>query len=323
MPVWNRAKKELYFEKVTKMLDSYSKVFIVGVDNVGSKQMMQIRKALRGSAEVLMGKNTRVKKCLQGFLKTDPDHPIGCLMNLITGNTGLVFTNSDLGRIREILEENRVPAPARVGAIAPNDVIVPAGPTGCDPGQTSFFQTLQIATKISKGAIEITTDVHLLSVGQKVGNSEAVLLQKLGINPFTYGLVIQTIYDNGATFSPKVLDLSEDDLAAKFQFACSQIAAISLQIGYPTQCSVPHSIANAFRTVVSLVVGLDTYSFEKADMYKLYLKDPSAFASAGGGGGGGGGDAPKEEEKKVEAVEEEIDMGGAMDMFGGGGDDGY
>jgi len=281
--------------------------------------MMQIRRALRGEAVVLMGKNTRVKKCLNNFLKDKPDHPIGKLYSLISGNTGLVFTNGDLGKIRDILEENRVPAPARVGAIAPNDVIVPKGPTGCDPGQTSFFQTLQIATKISKGAIEITNDVHLLKTGDKVGNSEAVLLQKLGINPFTYGLVIETIYDNGALFSPKVLDLSEDDLAAKFQFACSQIAAISLQIGYPTQCSVPHSIANAFRTVVSLVVGLDTYSFEKADMYKLFLKDPSAFASAGGGGGGGG-DAPVQEEKKEEAVEEEIDMGGAMDMFGGGGD---
>jgi len=319
MPVWSRAKKEEYFERVTELLDAYTKVFIVGVDNVGSKQMMQIRRALRGEAVVLMGKNTRVKKCLNNFLKDKPDHPIGKLYNLITGNTGLVFTNGDLGKVRDILEENRVPAPARVGAIAPNDVIVPKGPTGCDPGQTSFFQTLQIATKISKGAIEITNDVHLLKTGDKVGNSEAVLLQKLGINPFTYGLVIETIYDNGALFSPKVLDLSEDDLAAKFQFACSQIAAISLQIGYPTQCSVPHSIANAFRTVVSLVVGLDTYSFEKADMYKLFLKDPSAFASAGGGGGGGG-DAPVQEEKKEEAVEEEIDMGGAMDMFGGGGD---
>jgi len=319
MPVWSRAKKEEYFERVTELLDAYTKVFIVGVDNVGSKQMMQIRRALRGEAVVLMGKNTRVKKCLNNFLKDKPDHPIGKLYNLITGNTGLVFTNGDLGKVRDILEENRVPAPARVGAIAPNDVIVPKGPTGCDPGQTSFFQTLQIATKISKGAIEITNDVHLLKTGDKVGNSEAVLLQKLGINPFTYGLIIETIYDNGALFSPKVLDLSEDDLAAKFQFACSQIAAISLQIGYPTQCSVPHSIANAFRTVVSLVVGLDTYSFEKADMYKLFLKDPSAFASAGGGGGGGG-DAPVQEEKKEEAVEEEIDMGGAMDMFGGGGD---
>jgi len=319
MPVWNKAKKAEYFERVTKMLDKYTKVFIVGVDNVGSKQMMQIRRALRGRAEVLMGKNTRVKKIISNFLKDNKDHPIGLLSNLINGNTGLVFTNDDLGKIREILEENRVPAPARVGAIAPNDVIVPAGPTGCDPGQTSFFQTLQIATKISKGAIEITTPVHLLSTGDKVGNSEAVLLQKLGINPFTYGLIIQTIYDNGATFDPKVLDLSDDDLAAKFAFACNQIAAISLQIGYPTQVSVPHSVANAFRTVVSLVVGLETYSFEKADAYKLFLKDPSAFASAGGGGDGGG-DAPKEvvEEKKEEV--EEIDMGGAMDMFGGGGD---
>merc|ERR1711976_289352 len=275
-------------------------------------QLQMTRKALRGKAEVLMGKNTMMRKVIQDFVDENPGTPVEKLNDMCRGNVGFVFTNSDLGDVREVLESNTRPAPARVGAIAPNDVIVPAGPTGCDPGQTSFFQTLQIATKISKGAIEITTDVHLSSVGQKVGNSEAVLLQKLGINPFTYGLVIQTIYDNGATFSPKVLDLSDDDLAAKFQFACSQIAAISLQIGYPTQCSVPHSIANAFRTVVSLVVGLDTYSFEKADMYKLFLKDPSAFAPAGGGGGG---DAPVQEEKKEEAVEEEIDMGGAMDMF--------
>jgi len=67
-----------------------------------------------------------------------------------------------------LLLSNRVPAPARVGAISPVNVIVPAGPTGCDPGQTSFFQVLQIATKITKGQIEITTPVELLKLGDKV-----------------------------------------------------------------------------------------------------------------------------------------------------------
>lgn len=63
---------------------------------------------------------------------------------------------------------NRVPAPARAGSLAPVNVIVPAGPTGCDPGQTSFFQVLQIATKITKGQIEITTPVQILKAGDKV-----------------------------------------------------------------------------------------------------------------------------------------------------------
>jgi hypothetical protein len=58
----------------------------------------------------------------------------------MAGNVGFVFTNSDLPKVRDMILANRVPAPARVGATAPVDVIVPAGPTGCDPGQTSFFQ---------------------------------------------------------------------------------------------------------------------------------------------------------------------------------------
>lgn len=197
MPVWNRAKKEDYFERVEELLGSYTKVFVVGVDNVGSKQMQQIRQALRGTATVLMGKNTRIRKVINIFLKKNPGHPIEQLVNYVGGNVGFVFTNGDLGSVRETLEENRVPAPARVGSLAPCNVIVPPGPTGCDPGQTSFFQALQIATKITKGQIEITTAVQILKEGDKVGNSEAILLQKLNILPFTYGLVIQTIYDNG------------------------------------------------------------------------------------------------------------------------------
>eukprot|EP00624_Nannochloropsis_granulata_P001045 evm.model.NODE_14777_length_17937_cov_15.832246.4 len=168
MPVWNRAKKEDYFEKVEELLGSYTKVFIVGVDNVGSKQMQQIRHALRGTATVLMGKNTRIRKVINIFLRKNPDHPIEQLLQFVGGNVGFVFTNGELGLVRETVEKNRVPAPARVGSTAPCDVIIPPGPTGCDPGQTSFFQALQIATKITKGQIEITSDVQILKEGDKV-----------------------------------------------------------------------------------------------------------------------------------------------------------
>lgn len=215
---------------------------------------------------------------------------------------------------------NKVPAPARVGSVAPCDVIVPPGPTGCDPGQTSFFQVLQIATKITKGQIEITTAVQILKNGDKVGSSEAALLQKLNILPFTYGLKIQTIYDNGSLFDPAVLDLTDDDLAAKFSVAVRNIAAISLKLGYPTLASLPHSIANAFKTVLSVVVKLEDFTFEKAEPFKAYIKDPSAFAAASGGGGGGGAAAaaaePEKKEKEKEP-EEEVDLG-AGSMFGGG-----
>merc|ERR1712157_48417 len=236
---------------------------------------------------------------------------------LCRGNIGFVFTNGDLSATREVLESNVRPAPARVGAIAPISVVVPKGPTGCDPGQTSFFQTLQIATKITKGQIEMTSDTHLIQAGYKVTASQAALLQKLNIQPFTYGLVLKSVYDNGSVFDAKVLDVTDDVLAAKFANALSLLASVSLVIGYPTQASIPHSIANAFKAILSVTLGCDNYSFDKADVYREYLADPSKFASVSAGPAGGEAAAEVEEEE-----EEEMDLGGGMDMFGGEEGDG-
>lgn len=304
-------------------MNSYSRLFIVNVDNVGSNQMQQIRLNMRGKGDIIMGKNTMMRKALNSFLKSHPGHPFEQLLPQVVGNIGFVFTSNDIAEIRARIEENRVPAPARVGAIAPIDVVVPPGPTGCDPGQTSFFQVLQVATKITKGQIEIISPVNLIKTGEKVGSSQAALLQKLNITPFSYGLVIVSVYDNGSLFSPAVLDLTEDHLLNRFMAGVSNVAAISLATGIPTLASLPHSIANAFKKVLAITVQCDNYSFEKADTYKAYLADPSKFASAGGGGGGGGGGAAPAAAAAAPVVEEESEeeMGG-MDMFGGGGEGG-
>merc|ERR1712008_122770 len=308
-----------------ELLSTYTKLFVVEIDNVGSMQLQQTRMALRGTAEVLMGKNTMMRKCIREYIEENPESPCGQLEECCRGNVGFVFTNGDLGEIREALESNVRPAPAKISSFAPIDVIIPKGPTGCDPGQTAFFQTLQIQTKITRGQIEMTSDTHLIRAGEKVTASQAALLQKLNIEPFTYGLTLKSVYDSGSLFEASVLDMTEDVLAAGFFNALNTIAALSLVLGHPTQASVPHSMANAFKAVVSIVVGLDNYSFETAEVYKEYLKDPSKFASASGGGGGGGGETAAVVEEKPEEVEEEMDMSGGISMFGeeeaaGGGD---
>jgi large subunit ribosomal protein LP0 len=322
MPLSAERKKE-YFEKMKELLSTYTKCFIVNVDNVGSTQLQTTRKTLRGKGEVLMGKNTMMRKVIKEFVEENPGSPVEKLEEQCRGNVGFVFTNGDLGEIREVLESNTRPAPARVGAVAPCKVVVPKGPTGCDPGQTAFFQTLQIATKISRGQIEMVSDTDLIEEGEKVTASQAALLQKLNIEPFTYGLVLKAVYDNGSLFSAKVLDITDEVLAAKFSEAVSKLAAVSLAMGYPTQASVPHSIANAFKAVLAVTIGMENYSFEKADMYKEYLADPSKFAGSGGGGGGGGAAAAAEEAAPQVQEEEEAEIGGGMDIFdkeGGGGD---
>jgi len=318
MPLSAERKAE-YFDTFKNLLSTYSKLFIVEIDNVGSKQLQDTRKTLRGKAEVLMGKNTMMRKCLKEYVEENPESPVEQLIECCRGNVGFVFTNGDLGDIRETLESNTRPAPAKVGSIAPNDVIVPKGPTGCDPGQTGFFQTLQIATKITRGQIEMVNDTHLISTGDKVTASQAALLQKLDICPFSYGMLLKMVYDNGSLFDAKVLEITDDVLAAQFCEALGVIASISLAVGYPTQASVPHSLVNAFKMVLSLTIECASYTFDEADMYEEYLKDPSKFA---GSGGGGGGDGPAEEVVVEEEEEEEEAPQGGGGLFGDDGDGG-
>jgi len=300
--------KANYFVKVVQLLDEYPKCFIVGCDNVGSRQMQTIRTSLRGLAVVLCGKNTMMRKAIRGHLENN-----GLLEKIlphIKGNVGFVFTKGDLAEVREKLTQSKVRAPARAGAIAPLDVIIPAQNTGLGPEKTSFFQALSIPTKISKGTIEIINDVPILKPGDKVGASEATLLNMLNISPFSYGLGIQQVYDSGSIFSPDILDIKPEDLRAKFMVGVANLAAVSLEIGYPTLASAPHSIANGFKNLLALAATTDV-EFKEATTIKEYIKDPSKFAAVAVAVAPAAAESKKEEKKeeKEESEEEDDDMG--------------
>jgi len=270
-----KAWKASYFERILALFEEYPKCFLVGVDNVGSKQMQEIRQAMRGHGEILMGKNTMIRKAIRDNLT---DSPLK-LMPYIVGNVGFVFTKEDLGDIRKKLLENKRGAPAKAGAVAPCDVKIEPQNTGMGPEKTSFFQALQIPTKISRGTIEILSEVHIIKIGEKVGASEAALLNMMNIQPFSYGLVVQQVYDNGTIYSPEVLDITSEMILARFQQGINNVAAVSLEIGYPTKASAPHAIANAFKNLLAVAAETDV-TFAEAEQLKEYLADPSKFAAA-------------------------------------------
>jgi large subunit ribosomal protein LP0 len=225
-------------------------IFIVNVDNVGSNQMHQIRQALRGKGQILMGKNTMVRRAIRLVLAEFPQFER--VLPFVRGNVGFVFTNGDLKDIRSIILDNKVAAPAKAGAYAPNDVFVPAINTGMEPGKTSFFQALNIPTKIARGTIEIVSEIHLVFAGSRVGSSEATLLNMLNISPFTYGMRIVKVYDAGEIFSPEILDIEESVLLDQFMSGVKTIAAISLALNYPTLASVAHSLVNSYKNLLAV-----------------------------------------------------------------------
>jgi large subunit ribosomal protein LP0 len=206
---------------------------------------------------------------------------------------------------------NKVAAPARAGAVAPCDVIVPAQNTGMGPEKTSFFQALSIQTKIARGSIEIVSDVPLLKAGDKVGMSEATLLNMLKISPFSYGLKVVQCFEEGSMFDPSVLDITEEDLRAKFMAGVNNVAAVSLNIGYPTTVSAPHSIANGLKNLLAVAAATEI-TFPAAEQMKAYLADPSAFASAAPVAA----EATQEAAKEEEPEEDESSSVMGFDLFG-------
>jgi len=269
-------KKTNYVNQFRNLCEEFKRILVVNADNVGSHQMQQVRKALRGSATIVMGKNTLMKKAI--LLHKEQNAKLNALTNYLKGNVGLVFTNDDLSKVRDVLVTNKVSAPARQGAISPVDVFIEPVNTGLEPTKTSFFQALNITTKITRGTVEIVNKVHLVKKGDKVGNSEATLLQMLNVKPFSYGLVVLQVYEDGAVFDPSILEITEAVLSQKFYAAVNNVASVSLALGIPTEASLPHSIINGFKDLLSVAAVTDV-SFKEAEEVKAYLKDPSKFAS--------------------------------------------
>merc|ERR1719499_578650 len=263
-----------------------------------------------------MGENTMIRKGLSLGHQEHPDAGLERLRDQIKGNIGFIFaTNCTLDYIREVVGKFRVSSAAKTGQVSMVDWSIPAGPTGMDPSQTSFFQALNIGTKIVKGQIELVSAFPILKTGEKVSPSAAVLLTKLSIKPFEYGMEVEQVFQDGSVFAAAVLDIKEEVLIQKFMAGVANMAAFSRELGIPTEAGLPHMFGNAFRNVAALIADID-FTFKEVEKVKEFLADPEAFAAANPVASASTSAAPeaaKKEEKKVEEEEEE-DMD--FDLFG-------
>lgn len=170
-----------------------------------------------------------------------------------------------------------------------------------EPGKTSFFQALGVPTKIARGTIEIVSDLKLVEAGTRVGASEATLLNMLNISPFTYGMTIFQVYDEGQTFSDAILDVSDEQLLDALSAAIKNIACISLATNTPTLPAVMHSVVNAYKNVLGAAIATE-YSWPEIEELKDRIANPEAYASAAPAAGGA---APAAAEEKPQEPEEE------------------
>jgi large subunit ribosomal protein L10 len=237
IPEWK--KEEV--DELVEFIDSFASVGIVGVAGIPSRQLQLMRRELHGSADLRMSRNTLVVRALE-----EVDEGVEQLTEHVSGQVALVGTNDNPFGLYKQLEASKTPAPITAGEVAPNDIVIPEGDTGVDPGPfVGELQTVGAAARIQDGSIQVTEDSTVLEEGEVVSDDLANVLTELGIEPKEVGLDLKSVYSEGVLFEPEELAIDVEEYEADVQAAAAAARNLSVNASYPTARTAGTLLAKA------------------------------------------------------------------------------
>ena len=227
--------------ELTDFVERYDAVGIVGVEGIPSRQLQSMRRDLHGSAEVRMSRNTLVVRALEAV-----NDGVEQLTEHVAGQIALIGTNDNPFGLFQQLEASKTPAPISAGEVAPNDIVIPEGDTGVDPGPfVGELQQIGADARIEEGSIQVLSDSTVLSAGETVDADLENVLSELGIEPKEVGLDLKSVYSEGVLFPPEELEIDVDEYRADIQSAAAAARNLSVNAAYPTTQTAPTLIATA------------------------------------------------------------------------------
>ncbi|WP_411966806.1 50S ribosomal protein L10 [Haloferax sp. YSSS75] len=237
IPQW----KQDEVDELVEFVESYESVGVVGVAGIPSRQLQAMRRELYGSAQVRMSRNTLVNRALD-----EVDDGVETLKEYVAGQVALIGTDDNPFALFKELEASKTPAPINAGEVAPNDIVIPEGDTGVDPGPfVGELQQVGASARIMDGSIKVTEDSHVLSAGEEVSEELSNVLAELGIEPKEVGLDLRGVFSEGVLFEPDELAIDVDEYRADIQSAVAAATNLSVNAVYPTAQTAPTLIAKA------------------------------------------------------------------------------
>ena len=243
-------KKEI-FQKLAELIEKYPVVAIADLQKVRSSQIQEIRKKLRGQAEVLVAKNTILKKAASAMGEKKPH--INDFAEGIAGSSLLLFTGMNPYALILFLNRNKVRVPAKGGDTATSEIMIPAGNTGLQPGPViSEFGEVKVVTRIEGGSIWVAKDTIVASKGDTISPKLASLLSKLGMKPMEAGLSIVRAFDAGMVLNLDDLVFDLNSYKSDLEEAWRDAIALSVETEYVLPETAPMIIGNTYREALYL-----------------------------------------------------------------------
>lgn len=242
IPKWKKDE----VESIKKLIIEYPCFGIVNLENLPALQFQRMRVNLQDKLLVKVTKKRLMKLAFDSV--KDSKKNIDSIYPHLRGMVALIFTKESPFRLYSLLAKSKTKAPAKPGQIAPNDIVVHAGPTSFAPGPViSELASVGIKTSVQEGKIVIKDDVIVVKEGQKIQQKVAEILLRLGIQPMEVGLNIVAVYENGDIYGKDVLAVDEEAYYNDIRKAAYESIALALEIGYMTEETVSLMIGKAER----------------------------------------------------------------------------
>ncbi|MCU4717618.1 50S ribosomal protein L10 [Halapricum hydrolyticum] len=246
IPEWKREE----IDDLVATLESYDSVGIVDLTGIPSQQLQDMRRDLYGTAELRVSRNTLLVRALE-----EVDEGFEQLTEYISGHVGLIGTNDNPFGLYRQLEASKTSAPINAGEVAPNDIVIPEGDTGVDPGPfVGELQSIGANARIQEGSIQVVEDSKVLDAGEEVSADMANVLSELGIEPKEVGLDLRAVFSDGVLFEPEDLALDADEYRSDVETAAARARNLAINASFPTAQTLPAQLGKASGEAKNLAI---------------------------------------------------------------------
>ena len=300
------------------IIGEYDVIGIVDLMNIPAKQLQEMRRSLKDKAVIRMSKKNLIDLALEDC-NADKTNIVD-LSEHMDGQVAVIATEMKPFKLYKILEDSKTQAPAKPGSIAPEDIVVPEGDTGFEPGPfLGELQQVGIPAKIDKGKICVQKDTVVVAAGEEVSKQVAATLSRMDINPMEVGINLKAVYEEGSVYTSDLLAIDEEQTLADIQNAFRNAFNLSVNAAIPTDETISTITTLAYTRAINVGVQAAIMTSETSEpIIGLAQAKMLAIASAVAGSEGALDDeladklsnvavaaAPAVEEEAVEEVEEE------------------
>lgn len=179
-------------QEIAAKIKAHRTLLIASTKGLPSSQFHEIKKNLRGKAEVKVAKKNIVLRAIDEVKSSALDS----MKPQISADIALFFSNEEPFQLSGTLADNQSPTKARAGDIAPEDIKVEPGPTDLVPGPAiSELSAVGLKVSVEGGKLAVKLPHTIVKQGDVIKENVAAVMAKLNITPMKVGFEPVAAYD--------------------------------------------------------------------------------------------------------------------------------